>query len=137
MFLPTTLALVDPSSPDGENSLDLLHDDDTHVLVVVVPSGCVTGSFAGLAVDEHISVASAAWRYLDHVADRIERPGRIVGTIVASGPDTADELATVARDHHVRRILVPGSTARRERDVMRRLADLVPAAIEAPVAIAV
>jgi hypothetical protein len=128
----TTVVLVDPTAPDGETSLDALHDDDDHVLVVVLLSGRASNALHEYAHHEHTSVSAAAWTYLEQVAMRIDRPDRIVGTIAATGPDAATELAVVAAEHDVDRVVLPTSALRADRRIARRLAQLAPVTIEMP-----
>jgi hypothetical protein len=129
---PTTVVLVDPTSPDGETSLTALHDDDTHVLVVVLLSGRASNALHEYAHHENTSVSAAGWTYLEQVAMRIDRPGRVVGTIAATGPDAATELAVVVAEHDVDRVVLPTSALRADRRIARRLAQLAPVAIEMP-----
>ena len=126
----STIVLVDPTSPDGETSLDLVGDED-HVIVVVLMSGRASNALREFAHHEDVSVSSAAWIYLDQVAQRLDRPGRTVGTIAATGPDPAYELAVIATEHDAERVLLPSSILRLDRHAPRRLAQLVPLAIEA------
>lgn len=128
----TTVVLVDPTSPDGETSLDALRDDDAHVLVVVLLSGRASNALHEYAHHENTSVSAAAWTYLEQVAIRLERPDRIVGTIAAAGPDAATELAVVVAEHDVDRVVLPTSALRTDRRIARRLAQLAPVTIEMP-----
>lgn len=132
--LATTVVLVDPTSPDGETSLQLIRDEDEHVIVVVLMSGRGSNALREFAHHENVTVSTAAWTYLDQVARRIERPGRIVGTIAATGPDPAYELAVIASENDVDRVVFPVSVLRLDRHAPRRLARLAPVTIEAPVA---
>jgi hypothetical protein len=128
----STVVLVDPTAPDGESSLDALRDDDTHVLVVVLLSGRASNALHEYAHHEHTSVSAAAWTYLEQVAMRIARPDRTVGTIAATGPDAATELAVVVAEHVVDRVVLPTSALRTDRRIARRLAQLAPVTIEMP-----
>lgn len=132
----TTVVLVDPTSPDGETSLEALRDDDTHVLIVVLLTGRASNALHEYAHYENTSVSAAAWTYLEQVAMRVDRPGRIVGTIAATGPDAATELAVVAAEHDVDRVVLPMSALRTDRRIVRRLAQLAPVTIEMPSAAA-
>ena len=129
---PATVVLVDPTSPDGETSLTALHDDDTHLLVVVLLSGRASNALHEYAHHENTSVSAAGWTYLEQVAMRIDRPGRVVGTIAATGPDAASELAVVVAEHDVARVVLPTSALRADRRIARRLAQLAPVTIEMP-----
>jgi hypothetical protein len=128
---PPTVVLVDPTSPDGQTALALVRDDDQHVIVVVLMSGRASNALHEFAHHEDTSVSNAAWIYLDQVAQRLERPGRIVGTVAAAGPDPAYELAMVAQENDAERVLLPSSLLRLDRHAPRRLAQLVPVVIEA------
>jgi hypothetical protein len=129
---PTTVVLVDPTAPDGETSLGALHDDDSHVLIVVLLSGRASNALHQYAHHENTSVSAAAWTYLEQVAMRVDRPDRIVGTIAAPGPDAASELAAVVAEHDVDRVVLPTSALRTDRRIARRLAQLAPVTIEMP-----
>lgn len=131
-----TVVLVDPTSPDGQTSLALVRDDEQHVIVVVLMSGRASNALHEFAHHENTSVSNAAWIYLDQVAQRLERPGRIVGTVAATGPDPAYELAVVAAEHDADRVLLPASVLRLDRHAPRRLAQLAPVVIEAAPALA-
>jgi hypothetical protein len=128
----TTVVLVDPTSPDGESSLEALRDQDEHVLVVVLVTGRASNALHEYAHHERVSLSRAAWTYLDQVAQRIDRPGRTVGTIAASGPDPAYELAVVAAEHDVDRVVLPASILRLDRHAPMRLARLAPVLIQTP-----
>lgn len=134
---PITVVLVDPTSPDGEASLAMIRDEDDHVLVVVLMSGRSSNALHEFARHEDVSVSTAAWIYLDQVAGRLERDARLVGTIATTGPDPAYELAVIATEHDVDRVILPPSVVRLDRYVARRLARLVPVRIESPLAVAV
>ncbi len=128
----TTLVLVDPSSPDGHSSLNALTDDDTRLLVVVLLTGRASLALREFAHHEDTSVTNAAWIYLDQVASGLDRPGRTVGTIAATGPDPARDLADIANEHDVHRVVLPSSALRHDRTVPRRLAQLAPVTISTP-----
>lgn len=124
------VVLVDPTSPDGENSLDALRTSDTHVLIVVLTSGRACNALRDRAHDQGISLTSAAWGYLEDVALRVSRPDRVVGTIVATGPDPAYELASVIAEHPTERVVLPSSITRIDRMLPRRLARTSPVPVE-------
>lgn len=128
----TTIVLVDPTAPDGETSLDELHGDDRYVLIVTLLTGRASFALREYAHHEGCSITEAGWIYLDQVAERVARPSRTVGTIAATGPDTAQELASIAVEHDVDRVVFPSSIARYDRTAPRRLAQAVPVEIVAP-----
>ena len=128
----TTVVLVDPSSPDGHSSLNVLTDDDTDLLVVVLLSGRASFALHEYAHHEETSPSHAAWVYLDQVATGLERPGRTIGTISAGGPDAAADLADIAIEHDAARVVLPSSALRHDRTIARRLAQLAPVAISTP-----
>lgn len=128
----TTVVLVDPTSPDGHSSLGTLTDDDTNLLVVVLLSGRASSALRDFAHHENIGLSEAGWIYLDQVAVGLEQPGRTVGTITATGPDTARSLADIAIEHDADRVVLPSSTMRLDRTVARRLAQLAPVTITVP-----
>ena len=128
----TTIVLVDPTAPDGESSLDELRGDDRYVLVVTLLTGRASFALREYAHHEGCSITEAGWIYLDQVAERVALPNRTVGTIVATGPDTAHELASIVVEHAADRVVFPSSIARYDRSAPRRLAQAVPVEIVAP-----
>lgn len=122
-----TVVLVDPACIDGESSLSCVRDRDRHILLVTLINSPSTAIAPMSTLD-----VSAAWRYLDQVAERIHRDDRTVGTIVATGPDPAYELAVVVAEHDADRVVFPTSVLRLDRRAPHRLARLAPVAIEAP-----
>lgn len=124
------VVLVDPTSPDGETSLGAVRDTDAHVLIVVLTSGRACSALRDRAHDHGISVVSAAWSYLEELALRLSRPDRLVGTIVASGPDAAYELASVVAEHACERVILPASTTHLDRMLARRLSNMTAVTIE-------
>lgn len=128
----TTVVLVDPTAPDGETSLAELTRDDRYVLVVTLLTGRASFALREFAQHEACSITEAGWTYLDQVAERIALPNRTVGTIAATGPDTARELAAIVVEHDADRVVFPSSIARYDRSAPRRLAQAVPVEIVAP-----
>ena len=96
---------------------------------MVLLSGRCSNALRDYAHAENIGVADAAWFYLEQVADRIARPGRIIESVPATGPDVYDELAVLATTHDIDRVLLPGSVMRFDRHLPYRLARLAPASI--------
>ncbi len=109
--LPTTIVLLDPTSPDGETALDLLESVDDHVALVVLLSGPSARSLREFAAVERIDVGTAGWIYLDQVIDRLAYTGHHVQAITASGPDVVAELADIAATTTTRRVLLPATFA--------------------------
>lgn len=128
----TTLALVDPTSPDGHSSLSTLCEHDTAVLVVTLLSGRASNALRAYAHHEEMSVDEAGWTYLDRVAIGLDCPGRTVGTIAADGPDPARTLADIAIQNDADRIVLPSSIMRVDPTVPIRLAQLAPVTIDLP-----
>ncbi len=124
-----TFVLVDPTSPDGETSLDALDPTDDHVSLVVLISGRSSSALRQFAEIEGIDPASAASIYLDQVAERIARDGRVVEAIVATGPDPAIEIADLVALNDTRRVVLPSSLQRVDSDACRRLIDAVPSVV--------
>jgi hypothetical protein len=122
---PTTIVLLDPTSPDGETSLDALCDDDTNVALVVLLTGRASNALRDFAHSEGTHLSTAAWTYLDRLTPRLHRTHRQLEHVVATGPDTAHELATVAAHRPTGRIVLPASTQRLEPRLAARLAQLV------------
>ena len=109
--LPTTIVLLDPTSPDGETALELLESIDDHVALVVLLSGPSAQSLREFAAVERIDVGTAGWIYLDQVIDRLAYTGHHVQAISANGPDVAAELADIAASTTTRRVLLPATFA--------------------------
>lgn len=109
--LPTTIVLLDPTSPDGETALDLLESIDDHVALVVLLSGPSAQSLRDFADVERIDVGTAGWIYLDQVIDRLAYTGHHVEAITASGPNVVTELADLAKANVTRRVLLPATFA--------------------------
>jgi hypothetical protein len=130
----TTLVLLDPTSPDGENALTLLDTTDEHITLLVLLSGPASRSLRDFARAEDIDMSTAGWRYLEQVVERVvvERvesaPEQLLA-MTASGPSAAVELADVAATETVRRVLLPSSVDRLEPG----LADLLARCVQAPV----
>ena len=130
--VPTTLVLLDPTSPDGENALTLLDATDEHITLLVLLSGPSSRSLRDFARAEDIDMSTAGWRYLEQVVDRVESvvtaPEQLLA-MTACGPSAAVELADVAATETVRRVLLPSSVDRLEPG----LADLLTGYVQAPV----
>ena len=126
---PRTFVLVDPTSDDGETSLDALDTSDDHVSLVVLLRGRSSSALREFAAAEGIDHASAGWIYLDQVAERIASADRIVETIVATGPDPAFELADLGALNDTRRVILPSSLPRIDARAFRRLVDQVPCVV--------
>ncbi len=130
--VPTTLVLIDPTSPDGENALTLLDATDEHITLLVLLSGPASRSLRDFARAEDIDMSTAGWRYLEQVVERVESfsiaPEQLFA-MTACGPSAAVELADVAATETVRRVLLPSSVDRLEPG----LADLLAGYVQAPV----
>ena len=126
---PRTFVMIDPTSDDGETSLDVLDPDDDHVSLVVLLSGPSSSTLREFAAAEGIDHASAGWIYLDQVAERIAGDDRVVETIVATGPDPAFELADLVALNDTRRVILPSSLPRIDARAYRRLVDQVPGVV--------
>ena len=126
---PRTFVLIDPTSDDGETSLDVLDPSDDHVSVVVLLSGRSSSALREFASAEGIDHASAGWIYLDQVAERIAGDDRIVETIVATGPDPAFELADLVALNDTRRVILPSSLPRIDAGAYRRIVEQVPCVV--------
>ena len=125
----TTLVLLDPTSPDGENALGLLDATDEHITLLVLLSGPASRSLRDFARAEDIDMSTAGWRYLEQVVERIEAAPEQLFAMTACGPSAAVELADVAATESVRRVLLPTSVDRLEPG----LADLLARHIDGPV----
>ena len=123
---PTTLVLLDPTSADGEAPLCLLADDDLHVRIVVLLSGRTSAALREYAASEHLALADAGWIYHDQVAERLAAGGRLVETVLATGPDPVAELALLASEGNVARIVLPPSINRLDPAAVQRVAELAP-----------
>ena len=122
---PTTIVLVDPTSPDGETSIGLIDDAVENLALVVLLTGRASNALRDYALGEGTTVSSAAWTYLDRLTPRVMGGtigrGRRIEHVVANGPDTANELAAVAADRDTRAIVLPASTLRLDPTVIERL----------------
>jgi hypothetical protein len=124
----TIVVLLDPTSGDGEAALDKLTEDDRHVSLVVLLSGPCSSALRDYARAEGLDMSDAGWRYVDQVAARLTdaalQSGRqlTIEQIVATGPDTAYELASITHDRAVEQIIVPPSATRRDRAMLTKLA---------------
>ena len=127
--IPTTLVLLDPTSPDGENALGLLDATDEHITLVVLLSGPTSRSLRDFARAEDIDMSTAGWRYLEQVVERIEVAPDQLLAMTACGPSAAAELADVAAVETVRRVLLPASVDRLEPG----MADLLARCVTAPI----
>lgn len=125
-----TVVLVDPTAGDGESALALIGPKTTYLSIVVLLSGPASGALREFADAESIDLTHAGWIYLDQVAERIGRRGMEVGTIVANGPDVAYEMAVIATEHDIDRVLLPASALRDDRHVLSRLARLTAVTAE-------
>lgn len=128
----TTIVLLDPTSPDGHSGLSQLSDHDVNVLLVVLLTGRASNALRDFAHHEDVSVTEAGWIYLDQVAVGLESAGRTIGTIAATGPDTARTLADIAIENEADRVALPSSILRLARDVPARLTELAPVTICIP-----
>ena len=128
----TTIVLLDPTSPDGHSALSELHDGDTDILLVVLLTGRASNALRDFAHHNDVSISEAGWTYLDQVAVGLEATGRTIGTIAATGPDTARTLADIATANDVDRVALPSSILRLERDVPTRLAQLAKVSVAVP-----
>jgi len=130
--VPTTLVLIDPTSPDGENALTLLDATDEHITLLLLLSGPASRSLRDFARAEDIDMSTAGWRYLEQVVERVESvsiaPEQLLA-MTACGPSAAVELADIAATETVRRVLLPSSVDRLEPG----LADLLAGYVQAPV----
>lgn len=123
---PKTIVLLDPTSADGEDALDLLGSDDTHVTLLLPLSGRSSAALREFAACENISVSNAGWIYLEQVAGRTAHPGRLIENVTSSGPDPASDIADLVAENSVRRVLIPGSLARTDPTAYDELRVLVP-----------
>jgi hypothetical protein len=128
----TTIVLLDPTSPDGHSALSRLHDGDADILLVVLLTGRASNALREFAHHNDVSIPEAGWTYLDQVAVGLEAPGRTIGTIAATGPDTAQTLADIAIANDAVRVALPSSILRLDRDVPARLAQLAPVTVDVP-----
>ncbi len=134
-IVPTTLVLLDPTSDDGETALDLLSASDDHIALITLLSGRTSRSLRDYAHSEEIDLVTAGWLYLDQVVARVDSTGREIQTVLADGSNIARELATVAADMVVRRILLPSSLERIDSAARDRLRSTVAAPIVAAVSV--
>lgn len=127
--VPTTLVLLDPTSPDGENALSLLDAADEHITLLVLLSGPASRSLRDFAHAEDIDMSTAGWRYLEQVVERLDVATAQLLAMTACGPSAAVELADLAAVENVRRVLLPSSVDRLEPG----MADLLSGYVNGPV----
>lgn len=123
-----TIVLLDPTSADGESSLDLLEPSDRRVTLVVLLNGPFSRALWDYALSEELDVSAAASIYLDQVSARIDRAGRVVEVLSLPGPDPAPEVEAVAAVEETCRVLLPSSLERLDPAASARLARSVGAA---------
>lgn len=114
MTTPSTLVLLDPTAADGETALELIERTDTHIILVVLLSGPASRSLRDFARAEDTDMATAGWRYLEQVVERLALAPDQVLAMTAIGPSAAMALADIAAANDIHRILVPGCTERYE-----------------------
>lgn len=115
---PKTLVLLDPTAPHGEAALRMLDNEDTHVALVVMMSGPSARALHSYAKAEEIDVATAADHYLDQVANRIQRPDRLVEVVRSTGVNADAELANLAAFGPTKRVLRPSVASDEQRPVI-------------------
>lgn len=120
---PKTIVLLDPTSVDGESALELLDREDFHVAIVVLLWGRMSSALREFAASEETDVSTVGWIYLDQVAERVSAEGRVIETILASGPDPALELTQLVAMNPARRVLIPSSLERLDVAAHQRLLD--------------
>lgn len=128
-IVPITLVLLDPTSPDGESSLQLLDSTDRHVVLMVLLSGPTSRSLRDFARSEELDMATAGWCYLEQVGERLMLAPEQMLAMTARGPSAATELADVVVSNETHRVLLPSSVDRDEPG----LADLLARCTDAPV----
>lgn len=111
-YEPKTYVLLDPTSQDGESSLDLLKPNDVHVSLVVLLRHASSYALREYAESEQVDIVTAGAKYVDDVADRIASPTRVVETVVADGSDAVAELSHLAAFNSTRIVLLPSSLKR-------------------------
>ena len=127
---PTTLVLLDPTSPDGESALGLLNEQDQHVTLMLLLSGPASSALRDFARAENLDIATAGWQYLEQVVDRMHRAPHEVLAMTAMGPSAAAELADMAAIYELRRVLLPASVERYEPGVTELLRHATVAPVE-------
>ncbi len=127
---PTTLVLLDPTSPDGESALGLLNEQDQHVTLMLLLSGPASSALRDFARAENLDIATAGWQYLEQVVDRMRRAPHEVLAMTAMGPSAAAELADMAAIYELRRVLLPASVERYEPGVTELLGRATVAPVE-------
>lgn len=130
-----TLVLIDPSSPDGENGIDVLGDDDGVVTLLLLLDHVSAAPVEQFADAERIPVQAAAEIYLQQVADRMSACPH-VDLISANGHDAVQEILLTARQHRATRIVVPWTMPGLGTNMVDHLASLsdVPVLIAHPLA---
>lgn len=130
-----TLVLIDPSSPDGENGIDVIDADETNVTLLLLLDHVSAAAVEQFADAERISLQNAAEIYLQQVADRVGN-GHIVDMVSTIGHDYVGEILHAARRSHATRIVVPWTMPGLGANAVAHLADRsdVPVLIAPPLA---
>lgn len=118
---PTTVVLVDPTSPDGETALGAIDPSESEVAVVMLLSGRHSSALRDFARAEDLDLATAGWIYLEQVHERIARPGLTVECVLTTGPSVDADVAVLARDRTVGRVILPSSMAAADRQLADRI----------------
>lgn len=105
---PSTLILLDPSSPDGGAGLRVAPPGSAKLTVLVLLEDPSSAPLAQFAEAEKISMSAAAERYLDQVvrASELDAP---VDAVFAAGDDAVGEILTAASDLGAASVIVPPS----------------------------
>jgi len=130
-----TLVLIDPSSPDGENGIDVIGADEPTVTLLLLLDHVSAAPVEQFADAERISLQNAAEIYLQQVADRVQ--GRHVVDLVSTvGHDYVGEILHAARRSRATRIVVPWTMPGLGANAVAHLADLsdVPVRFAPPLA---
>lgn len=112
---PTTLVLLDPTSPDGESALHLLTDADQHITLVVLLWDSAGAALRQFAEAEDLDPVRAGTTYLNQVAARIDRSTDTISFEVVDGTDATLELAMLEHTYPTRRVLRPATAPARFR----------------------
>ena len=126
---PTTVVLVDPTSPDGESALGAIGPQDTHVALVLQLTGRHSSALREFARAEDVGLSTAGWTYLDQLSERFARDGLVLETVLTNGPAIDADVEVLAHERSIGRVVLPSSMAATDRHLADRIRRLVPAEV--------
>jgi hypothetical protein len=116
------LIALDPTAENGEAALDVIDEEVTGRLTLVVPLyGPAADALDQFAASEEVSVAAAADIYLEQVAAPLRARGLEVATMSIDGSDPVADLLDVVESAGITSVIVPASAANLDGRALSRL----------------